>query len=188
MEHSELSDNRRYTSTIIISETSLKYDQHILQSDIDPKILQLNLDQNTDFFQSPQPQQHNITHDQQQDTTLQNIQDSSDADTIQNVSKLSDINTNNPQSFTITNDSNVLQVPVRQVTQNTNDDLTQANTSTLSLSHTNINQPLQIQQTSPVIMIHFLLRNNILLILLHVTLLNKVLLIQMVQLHSLNPT
>ena len=77
------------------------------------------------FFQNPQPkQQKNITNDQQQNTTLQNQPDSSDTDTIQNVSEISDINTNNPQSITITDGSNVLQVLVRQVTQNTNDDLT----------------------------------------------------------------
>ena len=56
--------------------------------------------------------------------------------------------TNNTQCFKITNNSKVLQVPVRRVTQNTNDDLTQDNTSTLSTSHTTITQPLQTQQTS----------------------------------------
>ena len=55
----------------------------------------------------------------------------------------------NTQSFTITNDSNLLQVRVREVTQNTNDDLTQGNTATLSRSHITITQPLQTQQTLP---------------------------------------
>ena len=80
------------------------------------------------FFQNPQPQQDNIRPDQQQNTTLQNQPDSYDTDTIQNISEISFINTNNQQSFTKTKDSNVLQVPVRQVTRNTNNDLIQDNT------------------------------------------------------------
>ena len=109
-EHSETSDNRPYTASNIISETSFnEYDQSILQSDTDQNNLQLNSDNNTDILQNPQPQQQeNITHDQQQNTTLQTLPDSSDTDTMKNVSDLSDINTNNPQSLTITNDSNVL--------------------------------------------------------------------------------
>ena len=65
------------------------------------------------------------------------------------MSEISDINTNNPQNFTITNDSNVSQVTVRQVTKNTNNDLTQDNTSTISTSYITITQPLQTQQTPP---------------------------------------
>ena len=57
-----------------------------LQSDIDQSISQPNSDGNTDIFQNPQPQQDTIRHHQQQDTTLQNLQVSSDTDTIQNVS------------------------------------------------------------------------------------------------------
>ena len=49
----------------------------------------------------------------------------------------------------MTNDSNVLKVPVRHVTQTTNNDLNQVITSTLSTSHTYISQPLQTERTSP---------------------------------------
>ena len=59
---------------------------------------------------------------------MQNLQDSSDTDTIPIVSDISNINTDKPQSITKTNDSNVLQGPVRQVTQNTNDDITKKTT------------------------------------------------------------
>ena len=131
-----------------ISETSfIEYEQNILQSDTKQNVLQ---------FQNPQSQQDNVRHNQQKDTS-QNLQDFSDTDTIQNVSELSDIKTNNPKSITATNDSHVLQVPVRKVTQITNDDitrnpneyLTQNSTSILSTSNTIITQPLRTQQISP---------------------------------------
>ena len=125
-----------------------KFDQNILQPDTEQSILQ---------FQNPQSQQDNITHNQQQDTTLQNLQDSSDIVTKANVSGLYDMSTNNPQSITITNDSNLLQVPVRQViqntnedlTENTNEDLTQNTASSISTSNTIITCPLRTKQISP---------------------------------------
>ena len=147
VEHSETSDNRPYTTSNNFSETSFnENDRNILQSDPNQSILQFNPDDNTDLFQNPQPQQQeNITHDQQQNTTLRNQSDSSETDTIRNVSEKSDINNKNSQNFTTSNDSNVLQVPVRQETQNTNDNLTQDNTFTLSTSHITVTQPLHTQ-------------------------------------------
>ena len=77
---------------------------------------------------------------------------------MQNLSELSDITLNNPHSFTITNDSNVLSNPVHNVTQNTNNDpnqkktntnLDQDNSSTLSTTNTTITQPFQTEQPSP---------------------------------------
>ena len=38
---------------------------------------------------------------------------------IQTVSELSDITTNNLQSIAITNDSNTVQIPIHNITQNT---------------------------------------------------------------------
>ena len=75
VESSETSDKRPYTTTNTISETSFtEYDQNILQSDFDQNNLQPNPAINTDIFQNPQPQpQDNITHDEQQDTTLQDL-------------------------------------------------------------------------------------------------------------------
>ena len=98
----------------------------------------------------------NIIPDQQQDTTiLQNVPDPSEIVTIQKVSELSDETINNTQSFTIPDDSNMIQIPVHNITQNTinyqdQDDPThntnQDNTSTLTTSSTNITQPFQTQQ------------------------------------------
>ena len=74
------------------------------------------------------------------------------------MSERSDITVNNPQSFTITNDSNILQIPVHNITQNTISDQNQNDTthntnqdkiSILSTSKTQIIQPFQTQQPSP---------------------------------------
>ena len=151
MEHSETSDSRPYTTSNIISETSFEgYDQNILQS---------NQDDNTEIFQNPEPQQSNTLPDQQQSiTALQKLPDICDTATIQAVSDLSDVTINVPQSFTITSDSNVLQIPIHNITQNTNNDSNkndtinnsnQDNTSTLSTANTYISQPSQTQQPSP---------------------------------------
>ena len=75
-----------------------------------------------------------------------------------NVSELSDITIDNPQSLTNTNDSNILQLPEHNITQNpTNDrnqndtthNTNQDNTSTLTTSNTQTSQDFQTQQTSP---------------------------------------
>ena len=116
-------------------------------------------------------------------TTLQNLPDSADTLTVQNISKLS---INNPQSFTVTNDSNVLQFPVRNVTQKTTNDQSQDNTCTLSTIDTAVTQPFQTQQGNNhhlEIMTHLLFHHNILLKRLHIILLNKVPLKQMAQIH-----
>ena len=98
VEHSEKSDSKPYTNSHIVSETQLE--EH------NPTINQ-------------EPHQFNVVPYQQQDTTtLQNVPDPSETATIQNVSELSDLFINNPQSLTITNDSNILQVPVHNITQN----------------------------------------------------------------------
>ena len=110
----------------------------------DQDISQLNPDNNTQIFKNQEPQQLNIVPDQQQyTTTIRNLPDSSDTLTVQNVSELSHTTTNNPQSFTVTNDSNVL----RNVTKNTTNDQNQDNTS--KLSNTTVTQQFQTQQPSP---------------------------------------
>ena len=80
----------------------------------------------------------------------------SETATIQNASEISEETVQtvqNTQSLTITNDSNHIQVPTHNITQdetnNQNQDntlsTTQDNTSVLSTSHTNITQPSQTQ-------------------------------------------
>ena len=84
------------------------------------------------------------------------LQDPSEIATTQNESELSEETTNNPQSITITDDSNIVQIPVHNITQTFVDDQTandtlhktnQDNTSTLSTSNTLTAQELQPQQT-----------------------------------------
>ena len=166
VEHSEISDSRPYTTSHILFETPLE--EH------NPTINQ-------------KPQQFNIVPYRQQDTTtLQNIPDPSETALIQNVSELSDITIKNPQSRTITNDSNIIQIPVHDITQNPINDLNQNdtthntnqdNTSTLSISNTHITQKFLTQQTSPPIYDPLPLTSIFLLKQLHIVLLNKVLLI-----------
>ena len=77
-----------------------------------------------DPFQTQEPQQLNLTPDQQQqDTTiLQNVPDPSETALIQNVSELSQETVHITQTFTLTNDSNLIQVPIHNKTQNTTND------------------------------------------------------------------
>ena len=78
------------------------------------------------MLQNRKLQQFNIKPDQQQDTTtLQNVPDPSETATKQNLSELSGVTVKIPQSFTISNDSNILQIPVHNITQNPiNDQMT----------------------------------------------------------------
>ena len=144
IEHSETSNNRPYTTPNLISEPLLdKYSPHILQHDTGQNILHNNQDDNTKFFQNPKTSQFN------------NVPDPSETATIQNVSEISEETTNNPQSFTITDDSNIVLIPVHNITQTLVNDQTpndtihntnQDNTSTLSTSNTLTTQELQPQQ------------------------------------------
>ena len=73
----------------------------------------------------------NILYPKQNHTTLQlnNIPDPCETATIQNVSELSEETTNNPQSITITDDSNIVQIPVHNITQNLIHDQTRIDTT-----------------------------------------------------------
>ena len=112
VEHSETSDNRPYTTSNIISETSFEeYNPNILRHGTGQNNLHFNQDDHTDLFKSQEHKQFNIVPDQQQDTiTLRNVPDPSETATIQSVSELSHITVNNPQSFTKTNDSNIITI------------------------------------------------------------------------------
>ena len=123
------------------------FDEHntqILQQDIGQNILHSNQNATTELFQN------------QETTHFNNIPDPFETATIQNVSEFSEETTNNPQSITITDDSNIIQFPFHNITQthlkdqtpndtihNTNQD----NTSTLPTSNTLTTQELQPQRT-----------------------------------------
>ena len=124
-------------------------------------ILHPNQDDITELFQNQETPQFNILPDTQKITTiLQNIPDPSETATIQNVSHLSKETTNDPNNpqITITGDSNILQIPVHKITQNTINNQTpndaihitnRDNTSILSTSNPLITQEFQTQQTLP---------------------------------------
>ena len=154
VEHSETSDNRPFftsdTSHVTTPEeqtsnVELLYNrQHSEQSE------QENL---TNLFQNPDPhQEHPLCPSLPQVSDIQQANPSETA-TIQNTSEFSEETVQNTQSFTITNDSNIRQIPTHNITQNEfnnqNQDNTltthQDNTSVLSRSHTNITQPSQTQ-------------------------------------------
>ena len=99
-----------------------------------------------------------IPDEQQKITTLRNLPHLSDTTPRQSISEFSDVTINNTQNFTITTDSNVLQIPIHNITQNTNNDFNQNDTNTISnrdntftlyIANTNITQPSQTQQPSP---------------------------------------
>ena len=157
VEHSETSDNRPFITSNISPDTTpeeqtsnveLQYTrQHSVQSE------QEDL---ANFFQNPEPHQlHPLYPQLPQIPDIQQANPSETA-TIQNASEFSEETIQNTQSFTITNDSNLIQVPTHNITQdeinNQNQDntlsTTQDNTSVLSTSHTNITQPSQTQTSS----------------------------------------
>ena len=95
VEYSEISDSRPFTTSHILPQTQLQEQNPCVNKE---------------------PRQFNIKPYQQPDTTtLQHRPDPSETATIQNVSELSDIPKNNPQSLTITNDSTILQIRVHDI-------------------------------------------------------------------------
>ena len=123
--------------------------------------IQYNQDKMTlsTFFQNQEPHQLNPLYPQlPQASDIQQLNFSETA-TIQNASEFSEETVQtvqNTQSLTITNDSNLIQVPTHHITpdqtNNQNQDntlsTTQDNTSILSTSHTNVAQPSQTQGSS----------------------------------------
>ena len=167
-EHFETSDNRPYITTNVSSkttpeeQTSSTLPQYIRQDTV-----QLEQDNVTHLFQSQEPQQLNPLYPQPIQTFVEQPLNPSETTTAhpsktaitQNVSELSEETTptvQNIQSFTITNDSNLIQVPTHNIThdetknQNLDDilNITQDNFSVLSTSPTNVTQSSQTQ-TSP---------------------------------------
>ena len=107
-------------------------------------------DGNIEHFQNQEEQIPTPQNTQQDINLQQHIPNPSEIAPIQNILEPSDITTNNPQSIAITNDSNSLQIPMHNVTQNTlpnqnhiNTDFNQDGTSTISTSDTNITPQLQ---------------------------------------------
>ena len=157
VEHSETSDNRPFTTSDTSSETTpeaqtsnvelLYTRQHSEQSEQEDY---------TTTFQNTEPHQDHPPYPQlSQISDIQQTNPSETA-TIQNTSEFSEETVHNTQSFTITDDSNLIQIPTHTITQNEfnnqnqNNTLNtnQENTYVLSNTHTNITQ-LSQKQVSP---------------------------------------
>ena len=116
---------RPCTTSNVIPETPLEeYNLNTVPHYTRQNTVEFNQEVFMDPFQTQEPQQLNITPDQQQqDTTiLQNVPDPSETALIQNVSELSQETVHITQTFTLTNDSNLIQVPIHNITQNTTND------------------------------------------------------------------
>ena len=161
LEHFETSDNRPYLPTNISPETISEE----RLSNVSPQFtrqntVQVEQDNLVNLFHTQTPQQINPLYPQiSQVSDLQHNVNPSETATIHNTSERSEETeqheeqtVQNTQSITITSDSNLILVPIHNITTeettNQNQDITssttQDNTSVLSTSHTNITQPSQI--------------------------------------------
>ena len=159
LEHSETSDNRPYT-TPDTSHTTTHKEQ---TSNVQPSYMRQQSEQSeqesptqetlVNLFQNPDspPRQPQL---QVSDIQLPNP---SETNTIHNTSEFSEETVQNTQSFTITDDSNLIIIPTHTITQNEitnqNQDNTSStnpdNTSVLSTSNTTITHPSLTQILSP---------------------------------------
>ena len=163
LEHSETSDSRPYITSDTLHQTTLQTRTFIVeppyirqqseqseQESITQETL-VHLFQNSD---SPQEQSSQPPQSQTSDTRQPNP---SETHTLPNTSELSDETVQNPQSFTITEDSNLITIPTHKITQRTtnqnqdnpSNNVITDNTSVLSSYNTNITQPSQTQILPP---------------------------------------
>ena len=166
LEHSETSDNRPY----ITSDTSHKTTPKEQTTSVEPSYTRQHSEQSeqseqesptqesfVNLFQNPDPSQEQPLYPPQSQVSDIRQPNPSETNTIHNTSEFSDETVQNTQSFTITDDSNLITIPTHNITQNEitnqNQDNTSNtnpdNTSVLSTSKTNITQPSQTQILSP---------------------------------------
>ena len=154
VEHSETSDNRPFTT----SDTSHETTPEEQTSNVELLYTRQQSEQseqedlNNLFQNSDPPQEHPLYPPLSQVSDIQQANPSETA-TFQITSEFSEEIVQNTRSFTITDDSNLIQIPTHHITQNEfnnqNQDNTlttnQENTSALFTSYTNITQPSQTQ-------------------------------------------
>ena len=158
-DYSETSDNRPYITSNISPETTSEEQTSIVVPQYTRQhSVQSEQEDLANFFQNQEPYQLNSLYTQlPQASDIQQLIPSETA-TIQNASDFSEETVptvQNTQSLTITNDSNLIQVPTHIIAQvetnNQNQDntlsTTQDNTSILSTSHTNVTQPFLTQRS-----------------------------------------
>ena len=146
VDQSETSDNRPF----IISDISPETTPEKQTSNVElPYTRQLSVQSEQEDlatpFQNPEPHQlHPLYPPLPQVSDIQQANPSETA-TIQNESEFSEETIQKTKSFTRTNDSNLIQIPTHDITQDNPLSTTQDNTSVSSSSHTNITQPSQTQ-------------------------------------------
>ena len=166
LESSETSDNRPYITSDISHQTTLQTQTSIIQPSYIRQPSEKSEQSEQEFptqgtlihlFQNPDSPQEQALHPPQSQVSDIRQPNPSETNTIPNTSELSDETVQNPQSFTITEDSNLITIPTHNITQNNITNLNQDNTSNtnpdntsvLSTSNTHITQPSQTQILSP---------------------------------------
>ena len=158
LEHSETSDNRPF----ITSDTTPETTPEEQTSNAEPSYTRQQSEQSEQealanlFQNSDPPQEQPLYPPLSQSSDIQQI-NASETTTIHDTSEFSEETVQNTRSFTITDDSNPIQIPTHNITQNEFNNQNQDNTfttnpdntSVLSTSNTNITQPSQTQVPSP---------------------------------------
>ena len=161
LEHSETSDNLSF----ITSDTSHEIAPEEQTSNVEPLYTRQQSEQSEQSEQealanlsqnSDPPQEQPLYPPLSQISDIQQP-NPSETTTIHGTSEFSEETVQNTQSFTITDDSNLILIPTHNITQNEFNNQNQDNTLTtnphntfvLSTSNTNITQPSQIQVPSP---------------------------------------
>ena len=153
-DYSETSNNRPYiTSSISPETTPEEQTSNVVPQYTRQHSVQSEQENFANLFQNPESHQLKPLYPQVPKISDIQHMNPSETVTIQMASEFSEETVQNTQSFTETNDSNIIQVPTHKITQdetnNQNQDntlsITQDNTSVLSTSHTNNTQPSQIQ-------------------------------------------
>ena len=158
-EYSETSDNRPYITSNISPETTPEEQNcYVLPQYTRQNTVRSGQDDHVNFFQTQEPHQLNPLYPHlPQASAIQQLNPSETA-TIQNASEFSEETVQtvqNTQSLTITNDSNLIQVPTYNITPHQTNTQNQTNTSStiqgytsiLSSSHINVTQPSQTQRS-----------------------------------------
>ena len=158
LEHFETSDNRPF----ITSDTTPETTPEEQTSNVEPSYTRQQSEQSeqealANLFQNSDPPQEQPPYPPLSQISDIQQPNASETTTLHDTSEFSEETAQNTRSFTITDDSNLIQIPTHNITQNEfhnqNQDNTFStnpdNTSVLSTSNTNITQPSQTQVPSP---------------------------------------
>ena len=158
LEHSELSDNRPFITSVTSPETTSEEQS----SNVEPLYTRQQSEQSeqealANLFQNSDPPQEKPLYPPLSQISDIQQPNPSETTTIPDISEFSEDTVQNTRSFTTTDDSNIIIIPTHNITQNEVNNQNQDNTfttnpdntSVLSTSNTNITQPSQTQVPSP---------------------------------------